>query len=1301
MKKINNILISSLLILNLNAGTINVANGVYEETATCNPGFFLNTKKGICEKSPDCSSGTLNSEGSACITPIISEGSNIYTLKSENIGNCSIPDEYTYTSSIKDIVLKDKEKSYSYTAPTLATVTADTFIKLDYADKILNTYLNNGYSNLNTGTVADRLNSTIITHTGTTTDYLTATATTALKDNPKYLELTDNPANLSCSSVAKIVLVTNHTFVPGNYVSWDPQVITTMNNDLIKINGTIYQVSNSYYVGDTGSYSSAFGTTITNTVTGQVYNYPTSHNYPERNNGTRFAHHQLSYSSTADSITATITPTPYKNNWCMTTATVTLAKKENTTVYSCPVSEGYSLNGTTCEKTINYNYYEYSCPAGYSPLNPGYTSYSKTDPDSTNNNNLTLSADVNPNTVSDGNCVKNVNYNYYNYTCDAGFLPTNAGLLNYIKYDPNITINNTTELSTTVNSSIPPTNNCVKNIMECPAGYYEVTGKAQACEKSTIVCMDGYTKVNDTTCSKQVQTCTTGILENELCKNVSYSCPFGFQEVTGEIKPCKKEIISCPFSYSLVPNDNTQCRKAKVNFDCKKKYTCEKNLIACEPGSVQAKFYTDTNGIKQICTDTTPANLCSGNDICISKKNPYCEVGYVYNAASNKCEAPAFCEAGYVLQKDGCKRDYTYSIYTCGVGFEGPVDQGFDCLASCGGNQCSCNPATPPANNCKKKFSLGNDPVVITKKRDIVTHIATGSVSPKEYGINKNYACGDNCLDTVTEITGKDNKLCFIKENGKTECITVEGCGFEGTIKTDKTPNDLYDLNVDDQYTLSLSNTNPKPNVVYAEKIAQTKITGVSITGTSIIPSVYHFVGSGNKLTTYYWWGTNPSSKGDTSYLTFNYIESTNSISITDRMWEMNIMDTITDGSNKVSFKNPNSNSGSLTFNIVNNAISITGNASTGLTSFSGNGTNCIQFASGVPICFDLVKTTTYVCPTSEGYTDNGTNCRKELPVAQPIKTKISSTCKMNGHVGWHSRTEGIVSVIVDPVAKDKLKFWDSFKDKDLGYIEFVKDASEQDKKDGYIPENGFLYEMLGAGFTAIDTIENNTFFISAYDQSDAECLANATKKGLVTASITDSMKPTLKYLSGNRFEKQSIDAICYNNGTTLATKTCYCETGVLNTSGKCDVQPKCILVKTGQQRFSDQTKVVKEESRTNPVAYKCSPISCSNNSCQVAYCPTDATGTYQGNIIDPKGTPVVTGECTGQVCDANKDYYEMCGRRSGCDLFNPLIYEDNGVCKELYCNPGYIMDNVTKKCKKLECPIGTAVQADGSCKRI
>lgn len=185
---------------------------------------------------------------------------------------------------------------------------------------------------------------------------------------------------------------------------------------------------------------------------------------------------------------------------------------------------------------------------------------------------------------------------------------------------------------------------------------------------------------------------------------------------------------------------------------------------------------------------TTLTNLEIDNqniDICVGGKIPDCSITETLNPITMKCESTSYCPSGYKELSDGtCKQDYAYFTYHCEAPFEGPNIPGEDCDGKCGGNGCYCNASAPLPNNCKKPFSF--TPTVETfEKRALIGHDTKGSLTAYEFGQNKGYDCGENCLFTVNKITGNGNQLCFNKKNGEEGCFTVDNCFFRGSISNE------------------------------------------------------------------------------------------------------------------------------------------------------------------------------------------------------------------------------------------------------------------------------------------------------------------------------------------------------------------------------------------------------------------------------------------------------------------------------------------------------------------------------------
>jgi hypothetical protein len=1013
------------------------------------------------------------------------------------------------------------------------------------------------------------------------------------------------------------------------------------------------------------------------------------------------------------------------------------------------------------------------------------------------------------------------------------------------------------------------------------------------------------------------------------------SCPEGFLS-SGDGR-CYNKI--CPTGYTLYPDSSNTCYKEETpnpkditNKVYYKTGSCPAtSTLDLSTGSCNFIPYCKEDGILNTVSDRcdSPAfNKCEGNMFCSYEKSPVCDAGETYNSETNKCESAAFCENGFIDIPSGCKKDYTYSEYKCPTDFIGPLDSGIDCFGNCGSNGCSCNAPIPPANNCKKPYTLTGTEFKVYKERPLKEVIVNGAVTPKEFGVYKGFDCGENCLFTVEKITGKDNQLCFSKENGQEECITVYGCSFNGEIKNNVYPNDIYDINIDDAYTISLMDQNHAPETTdinlscpsgtvfdrtlrYCVSVSQDfrnwsyVRTGGSDTGTWTVQNsgttVYQSVNSANP-TFFLSQQLFPNNviiegkmkvdnDGDNDFvgLVFDYKDSRNYKVVrwvkhggSNLSSDILVYGQVTNGSLRILSKNNTKgwqygrfynikiifNDKETKIYIDNEEMIVHENTPGEIDLFFKGKMGFYNYSQSKVTYKDFYIQAAPTCPATYSWDSVSRTCFK---FTTQTKMEIKSTCKMNGHVGWHSRKEGITSVIKDPDNSDRLLFWDSYLDKNLGFIEFIKEVKDEDKENGFLPQNNFLYEMLSQGFTATEAVEGSTIFVSSKVLTEAQCNVLAEKNSLVKGSIVSpKVKELTKILSGDRYEirynepgclngiflpsinkcisyigteetncangkydtislPSEIDVLrkhaiwdnsqgdnitisagffapndglykiilgtvgnaqlfidgsivsyaqhntskevsqniylnrgihevkviarkdslpsaaggtivsgnrgfgviikdpnqntistsnhwCKNTDTTvcptdgfakignicLETNLSYCATGTYDEGlGKCVLLPKCVLAKAGEMTYKEQTKSVKEEIRDgSKMNYKCSPLKCVNNQCQTADCAYDSNGVqYNGKLFMPEVT-VPTGSCTEQSCDANRNYYNYCGKDNGCDITNPLVYEDNGVCKEVYCATGYIMDINTKKCKKLECPSGTTAQSDGSCKR-
>jgi hypothetical protein len=493
-----------------------------------------------------------------------------------------------------------------------------------------------------------------------------------------------------------------------------------------------------------------------------------------------------------------------------------------------------------------------------------------------------------------------------------------------------------------------------------------------------------------------------GILSGNVCVYDAV-CPTGFTlDTTTNTCYVNDGLVSfITMTSSIAPicpkgSANTLSGICSYDSTCPVNQTLNKNTNVCEKDPINScsigNLINSNNlaGTNQTCADATVSCDTGSwllNGTCVSDKTVICGVAQTYNSTTKKCEGDSYCPQGYVGLNNSinCKRDYTYSTYSCPTGYSDPLNIGGDCGGTCGFDGCSCNSTTPPANNCKKAVDLSTFITTVTKKRDLMIHTVIPSnkgLTPLEYGNVKGFNCGDSCSFDVVKIRGIDDALCFYKKNNESECFHVAGCSFSGEISSDK----IQDINLPDKNTIALTPANTfKPNTPFCSA--------------------------------------------------------------------------------------------------TNNTVDGTG------------------------------------FPTSTG--------------------SIKSTCSINGHVGWHSRTEGISSITAN---KDRILFWDGYKDGNLGFLEFVKEAKPADATEGFIPENILPYTMESSGFTASEFINGNTYFVSADEISTSQCNNMASTNNLIISdpTIDSNVFNTLKILSGDRTSASTKDPVCNigifdkNSGTCI-----------------------------------------------------------------------------------------------------------------------------------------------------------------------
>lgn len=632
----------------------------------------------------------------------------------------------------------------------------------------------------------------------------------------------------------------------------------------------------------------------------------------------------------------------------------------------------------------------------------------------------------------------------------------------------------------------------------CPAGFTE-NPELKICVENDTTTAEDFDKMT----SSKNPVCPNGTFDSasKLCKFTATCSDLGVINYTDD--KCQLNTTNiCTGSQGALITSSVISGSTQ---------SCATNTLTCPNGSWLSSFTIDGISSQQ-CTTT---------------KTPVCGIGQTFDVNVQKCTSIASCTKGYLSSGTQCKRDYAYFTYACPVGFTGPQEAGMDCLGSCGYNGCLCNAETPPANNCKKPYTLSSVVTTVTKKRPLVMHNVIpdkAGLTPLEYGVSKGYDCGPDCLYNVVKIYGLDNKICFVKRNNEKECFKVDGCSFKGTLGDSNEI--IKEITAIDKNTLIAGYSCPIGYVLADNKCIQTTTERVCKIGSTKF-NIDKCYDGGHPSTTLESANATCSSIG-------GYIPDNNLAKIVPSINGQPIWSNFTWYTEGVApgcghYPRADYKRAYQDGVIVNKLWNIW----------------CNGIHNQYPVSQYRCITSPTACPT-EFTMVNGV-CEKKIEDTYKDKGEIISTCKLNGHVGWHSRNQGISSIISD---KDRLKFWDSYKDKDLGFIEFVRDVSAADAKENFVPEDIVPYKMNALNFTAIDKYENNTFFVSSSAIESDSCNKFAIDNQLSVAdtSTSQGIKDFLKPLSGNRLSSITKEPTCgtgfyYSQGQTClsnpAESTC------------------------------------------------------------------------------------------------------------------------------------------------------------------
>jgi len=326
----------------------------------------------------------------------------------------------------------------------------------------------NGYSVAHTGTVLDKATGTYAQHTGTVRDYANGTSQANTSTTTNYSNGTS--ASYTGSVVDYVDKTT--TTIDASYGATAQYNIVLDWNDGTRCSGS-------------GTISFGYKA-LNESITLCTYYANTCNSNPPciTMSTIPVSNTRVSIGMAGNSDCSMESSTSYRINKCSpqyscpnggTLSGTTCVK--TTTSSICPTN--YTDNGSNCKKTVNYNYYSYGCPSGYSPTNSGFSTYTKTDPDTTANNEATLDDAVNSSTPPVNNCVQTLTATAYQYICGTGYTPINAGLTSC-----------PVGTNGACNSSTSPTSNCWKDISYkyysygCDSGYSTLNYGLSSCSKT-------------------------------------------------------------------------------------------------------------------------------------------------------------------------------------------------------------------------------------------------------------------------------------------------------------------------------------------------------------------------------------------------------------------------------------------------------------------------------------------------------------------------------------------------------------------------------------------------------------------------------------------------------------------------------------------------------------------------------------------------------------------------------------------------------------------------------------------------
>ena len=338
----------------------------------------------------------------------------------------------------------------------------------------------------------------------------------------------------------------------------------------------------------------------------------------------------------------------------------------------CP--DTYGDNGTNCQKTVNYNFYSYQCPNGYTPVNSGFTSYSKSDPDTSNINDYTLDDAVNSATPPPSNCKKTITYSYYKYNCPTGYTINDNGLYSACpRTDPNNTTYDEASLSQPCNNATPPTGNCSKIIpytfysYECSSGYTAIDPGLATCTKTDSSTSSDTSATLDDPCNS-VTPPKENCYKDISYKHYTYGCSPGYVTDNYGLSTCPKTDPNKSINNSATLDD--ACNSATPPpGNCQKPIEFSYFQYICTGTNAFGETYSPINPGLNSCNKTDPNNITVNgttlDDACNSSTPPVNNCQATEYTCNSNIIKPALVDGKWQCSPYVCNSEQKCGTATC------------------------------------------------------------------------------------------------------------------------------------------------------------------------------------------------------------------------------------------------------------------------------------------------------------------------------------------------------------------------------------------------------------------------------------------------------------------------------------------------------------------------------------------------------------------------------------------------------------------------------------------------------------